>query len=98
MKPTGIVWEEIVQFSGNKKEPPCGGSKFDVPEQIFLSPVYDVFHLSDGHIKFFCQRFITASIDQPSFKNLSVPLRMNVLIDQLPDLAVRVFRHSALPL
>lgn len=64
-----------------------------MPEQSFLFSVYDVFRLSHGQLEFLGQRFKTGSVNQPPLKNRSVPFVVNVLIDQLADLAVSIFHR-----
>ena len=64
-----------------------------MPKQSFLFSVYDVFRLSNGQLEFLGQRFKTGSVNQPPLKNRSVPFVVNVLIDQLADLAVSIFHR-----
>ena len=56
---------------------------------------YDVFALVDyvldlpyGQVKFLCQSFIANAVNIPPFQNVSVPGRMNILINDRYDAAV----------
>lgn len=76
-------------FGHKKRASPKGGSK--VPEHDFLCLINDVFTLADGDVKFFCQRLEADAVDQPAFQKRSVSLVVDVLVNQIGDLAVGVF-------
>lgn len=84
MKPQGFIRAIFMQFSR---------SEFQVPEEPVLLLVDDVFALPDGDVEFFCQRLVANAIDKSALQDSSVPLTMDVLINQGADLAVRILGH-----
>ena len=64
MKPRGIFRVGKVQFSGTKKEHQKVLLKLDMPEQLCLFLVYDVFAMPDGYSEFFGERFKAYAIHQ----------------------------------
>lgn len=94
MMQKGLLRQLFVPLSWHKKEPPEGGLKFHMFEQIFLFLIYNSFAMSDGYVEFFRQRFITAAVYQPSLQDRSVPLVMDVFVNQFSDLTVSILHWA----
>ena len=64
-----------------------------MPEQLFLFPVYDIFRLPHGELKFLSQWLETGPINKAPLEDRSVPFVVDVLVDQLTDLAVGIIHR-----
>ena len=76
------------KFRAIKKQPPLNGVAV---YQFFCAFVDDVFGLSNGEVKFFCQRLETDTVNQPSAKNCAIALgvsSVDVLFDSVGDFRV----------
>ena len=62
-------------------------------KDYILPFVYDGFYVSDGQVKFFCQRFEADAVKHPALHDLPVTFLRYPFIDQMRYLAKRDFRE-----